>query len=651
MTLTHARGTLTVPYLYVLDLPPDVGVAPTVITATASHLEIVTSTLTVTNSGAGDLAFDLAGAGAATSGLASLPQPEGLDLKTVVIDSEGDAGGGPPVVDIIRVDGVADGRSLTLRVVFSADTVTSSISGFILLDTDQDPRTGDSPALHGGSAAQDIGADYILDLTKLASTSLIDLFQAEGNLTSTLVGSYVGRSIEIVVPLSGLGGDDGSVDLTLALGNGAATTDLAPNKGHGTIGKVPWLCFSPSSGTVPSGGSVDVTVSINCDRRLGPAEHYSEIVIDTNDPITRALTVPVTVRVLEPDIGVSPNAFVLVLEPGQTSTDTLTVSNFGTGTLRFTAAVRQPDVSGGPDGFGYVWSDGDDPAGPAFSWIEIAGSGTQIGGGDDESYAIPIGFGFRFYGTTHTIAYVGTNGLMGFASTSVSSPFNTPLPLAPAPNNIIAAFWADLEVQSAGRLVYELLGQAPARRLVVQWDGVQEFGDVGASHTFEIVLEEATGAIVVQYLSMNGDLDSATVGIESAGGEDGLTTAYNEGYVRNGLAVRYSRGSVFVSIVPASATIASGGSIGVGVTFDAAGLDRGPHSADVVIESNDPDEPQVVVPVTLAVPLPSIGEWGLLALVVLFAGLLALRTRRSRSPSTRLGGLSAGGPMQCREGR
>jgi hypothetical protein len=44
-------------------------------------------------------------------------------------------------VDIVKVEAGADSR-LTIRVTFSPDTVITHISGFIDLDTDQNPATG-----------------------------------------------------------------------------------------------------------------------------------------------------------------------------------------------------------------------------------------------------------------------------------------------------------------------------------------------------------------------------------------------------------------------------------------------------------------------------------------------------------------------------
>jgi subtilisin family serine protease len=57
----------------------------------------------------------------------------------------------------------------------------------------------------------------------------------------------------------------------------------------------------------------------------------------------------------------------------------------------------------------------------------------------------------------------------------------------------------------------------------------------------------------------------------------------------------------FLAIEPRVGAVPPGGSMDVVVTFDAAELDGGDYRADVLVASNDPDEPQVIVPAHLHV--------------------------------------------------
>ena len=57
----------------------------------------------------------------------------------------------------------------------------------------------------------------------------------------------------------------------------------------------------------------------------------------------------------------------------------------------------------------------------------------------------------------------------------------------------------------------------------------------------------------------------------------------------------------WLSLDPMSGTVAGAGNMDIDLTFNATGLDIGDYFADVLINSNDPDEPQLIVPCTLHV--------------------------------------------------
>jgi hypothetical protein len=82
------------------------------------------------------------------------------------------------------------------------------------------------------------------------------------------------------------------------------------------------------------------------------------------------------------------------------------------------------------------------------------------------------------------------------------------------------------------------------------------------------------------------------------------------GFIPGGVAIRsfdgfcgdtFESGIPWLSAAPTSGTVAAGSSTDIVVTFDATGLFGGDYLADLLVKSNDPDEPQVRVPAHLHV--------------------------------------------------
>jgi subtilisin family serine protease len=334
-----------------------------------------------------------------------------------------------------------------------------------------------------------------------------------------------------------------------------------------------------------------------------------------------------------PSMTVSPLVLTQSLAPGATAQQTVTIDNVGDGQLDWTAVAAmdlpgtsvlsaryddlvlgkdEPDPrrgdspllgAGGPDGFGYLWADSDQFGGPVYGWVEINGIGTAVTLGDDAISAdIAMGMTFPFYGTDFTSVKVCSNGFLSFTTTS--SPYtNATIPTASEPNNLLAAFWDDLD-PTAGGTVYTY-ADAVNSRFIVEYDGVQHYdiNDVGDPQTFQVILD-ADGTITFQYKTMTGVAES-TVGIENAGGTDGLQVVYNAAYLHDALALQFSftpPPDPWLTVAPAGGTLP--GQTGGGefiVTFDATLLAEGVYTGSVVVGSNDPDHVQVVVPVTLTV--------------------------------------------------
>ena len=76
------------------------------------------------------------------------------------------------------------------------------------------------------------------------------------------------------------------------------------------------------------------------------------------------------------------------------------------------AGGDSPKATGGPDAFGYFYIDSAEPGGPAFSWVDISATGTNLGSGDDATSQVVLSAPFNFYGTNYSALQMGTNGYL-----------------------------------------------------------------------------------------------------------------------------------------------------------------------------------------------------------------------------------------------
>jgi subtilisin family serine protease len=255
--------------------------------------------------------------------------------------------------------------------------------------------------------------------------------------------------------------------------------------------------------------------------------------------------------------------------------------------------------SGGPDQYGYVWVDSNEPGGPVFDWVDISAMGQTIGNADDESYGpYDLGFAFPYYGDAYTQVRICTNGFITFDTSSNDPYSNDPMPNTDDPDLMIAPLWDDLNPSQGGD-IYRYHDVANAR-YIVQWDGVPHYYDEG-SFTFQVLLYE-TGVIVFQYQSISYG-DECTVGIENADASDGLQVVYNSAYLENGLAIMLSAGSLvpWIDYSPLAGSVGPGETIQVDVSFDATELTFQEYLAELTLSSNDADMPSMVLPVVLNV--------------------------------------------------
>jgi subtilisin family serine protease len=375
---------------------------------------------------------------------------------------------------------------------------------------------------------------------------------------------------------------------------------------------------------IPPLGSALVNVSFN----PAAAQAYpATLTIKSNDPDTQFEVLAMSGSgLVAPDVAASANDLEYHLSPTTQGTQSLVLSNGGGSDLdwSFGASVNAAafpqydaldlkkgeldpregiDAAGGPDAFGYKWKDSDEPGGPAFSWIDITGTGTQLGGmtADDRTrVGVPLGFDMSFYGNTYSTVNICTNGWLSF--TELDSAYtNQALPSAGTrvPKSLVAPFWDDMDLRTTGAIWTHTDGS----RFVVSWVAVPHYttgAPNGGPYTFQAILHPG-GKIVYQYLTMTPPKNSATVGIQNETRDIGLMSTFNTDYVHDGMAVQYSRTPDWLAVTPETGSIPPGGQANVTVEYDATELAYGQYEGNLRLSSNDPDEGLVDVPVTLYV--------------------------------------------------
>ncbi len=251
---------------------------------------------------------------------------------------------------------------------------------------------------------------------------------------------------------------------------------------------------------------------------------------------------------------------------------------------------------GGPDSFGYLWIDSDEPGGPTYNWIDIQNEGTPIGlSGDDQSMGpMDIGFEFPYYGSTFSQFYACSNGWISFTNNGTVY-FNGPLPDPSAPENMLAPFWDDLNFSAGGESYYYTDGS----QLVISYINVPHYSS-GGPYSFQIVLS-SSGAITFNYMDIGYPDDSNTIGIQNGDGSIGLQVAYDQTYVHSELAVRFTAG--WLAADPASGTVNYGQNTNSTISFDASFLEIGTYNGSLLVTGTDANHQvaQITVPVIFRV--------------------------------------------------
>ncbi|HJU39401.1 MAG TPA: hypothetical protein VJ724_07480, partial [Tahibacter sp.] len=216
---------------------------------------------------------------------------------------------------------------------------------------------------------------------------------------------------------------------------------------------------------------------------------------------------------------------------------------------------RVVTVQDGVDTYDATWTAQDyapgyRPVETAPDFVDVRATGTPLGLGDDGVAGVTLPFAFSLYGISSADLAIGNNGELVFGTLdAVSAAFNDTLPSTFAilgQGALIAPFWDDLG-EADGDVYWEVVGTAPNRRAVIQWDRPHFLFDDGGHANVEAMLGE-DGSLSFQYASTvfgdpaNPDWDnggSATVGLQNADASIGNLYSFDTPVVTSPLAIEW----------------------------------------------------------------------------------------------------------------
>ncbi len=371
---------------------------------------------------------------------------------------------------------------------------------------------------------------------------------------------------------------------------------------------VPWLTETPHAGAVWMGECQTVTVGFDSTGLL-PSDYFADLSLLSNDPDTPQITLPVTLTVEPPEIVLAPPAVQVEMCPEATAAQTFEICNPGHCPLEWTINEapgllssfagdwglnrREPDRSG--NAINGVASDGPAPASsPAAPAASPLLAGATVINFDDAaqpcSFVSTVALRNQYAG--HGVLFMGPAPLDGGGVLDECSNFG--ISGYSAPNFLAfntASSFSDGGIPRPPQII-----TFTHRASHVQ---VNAGSNSGAGHTITMEAFDAGGnSLGSDSLTLTTTLNTLSIAADNIAYVVINTPA--QAFVLDDLVI-FSVDIPWLSESPITGTVAPGACQTVTVNFDSTGLLPGLYTANLVVNSNDPDTPQVTLPVTLTV--------------------------------------------------
>ena len=311
------------------------------------------------------------------------------------------------------------------------------------------------------------------------------------------------------------------------------------------------ISVSPASGSIPAGGSTELTIVISAPT-VANGIYFGQITVDLkkgNDAV-----LPVAFNKAGAAVSLTHMCDPTTIDRGTATDCSVSMQNLSpvpaptnlrvAGPTNSKLRVQNVSSPGVPSGNGFTWSgtlsptiaptvDAIQPDGSPFGYLPLSGFGiAPVAGFGDETignFTVPA---FKFGTETYNRIGVTSNGYAVVGGGTVDDVNFIPqtLPNPARPNNVLAPFWTDLHVgrvPTGGgiRVASGTVGGIPS--LIIDWQDVPSF-ETGTSGTelnsFQIWIR--TGAvedITFTYGPIGGpDSIGLTVGAENRDGSSGV---------------------------------------------------------------------------------------------------------------------------------
>lgn len=313
------------------------------------------------------------------------------------------------------------------------------------------------------------------------------------------------------------------------------------------------LTVSPTSFTIPAGGTQTITVNADVRRSPQDAWAFGELRLLPNNAGIPAAHLPVGAFASSSNnkAVLTKTANVELVQQGGAIHYTVTLTHKSMSAKTYNLSDPIPAnasyVSGSATG-GLAYNSGSN----TLSWSGTLPAGTFVIAGENRSGYMSLGdlgvppwdisslnkdtgcfslggMNFNYFGTNYTTGIISLNGTLQANSSPplCAGETNGQVPSTSYPNNLMAPWWDDLNFTSGGALYGALVSYNGANHTVISWENVPIDG--GGTASFQIWIQDGTDNIWFSYPvgGLPGGSPTATVEAENSNGSLGYQYYYN----------------------------------------------------------------------------------------------------------------------------